>query len=44
MTAVCRVRYAVTALALLSMEATAEESLTTRCESGPLVAAFAEFF
>jgi metallo-beta-lactamase class B len=44
MTAICRVRYAVTALALLSMEATAEEPLTTRCESGPLVAAFAGFF
>ena len=44
MTAICRVRYAVTALALLSMEATAEEPLTTRCKSGPLVAAFAGFF
>jgi glyoxylase-like metal-dependent hydrolase (beta-lactamase superfamily II) len=36
MTAICRVRYAATALALLSMEAT--EPLTTRCESGPLMA------
>jgi metallo-beta-lactamase class B len=44
MTAICRVRYAATALALLSMEATAEEPLTTRCESGPLMAAFAGFF
>ena len=41
MTAICRMRYAATALAMLSMEATAEEPLTTRCESGPLMAAFA---
>src|SRR5262245_11352916 len=44
MTAICRLRCAVSALVLLSMEATAEEPLTTRCESGPLMAAFAGFF
>jgi hypothetical protein len=44
MTVICHLRTAVTALALLSIEATAEEPLTTRCESGPLMAAFAGFF
>ena len=39
-----RLRYAVAALALLSTEATAQEPLTTRCESAPLMAAFTVFF
>lgn len=40
---ISRLRYAVTALALLSMEAAAEEPLTTRCESAPLMAAWTAF-
>ena len=39
-----RLRYAVATLALLSMEAKAQEPLTTRCESVPLMSAFTVFF